>query len=70
VEARTIHGQGPDGPRPGAEAGSLPDGPDGPRVRRGGGVRRWRLDLAPGRDPSGRRGPRTCLGLAGHPRHL
>jgi hypothetical protein len=28
----------------------LPDGPDGPRVRRGGGVRRHCLDLTPGRD--------------------
>jgi hypothetical protein len=28
-------------------------GPDGPRVRRGGGSRRRRLDLAPGRDPVG-----------------
>jgi hypothetical protein len=27
--------------------------PDGPRVRRGGGVRRRRLNLAPGRDPVG-----------------
>jgi hypothetical protein len=27
--------------------------PDGPRVRRGGEGRRWRLDLAPGRDPVG-----------------
>jgi hypothetical protein len=26
---------------------------DGPRVHRGGGVRRWRLNLAPGRDPVG-----------------
>jgi hypothetical protein len=32
---------------------SLPDGPDGPRVRRGSGVRRRRLNLAPGRDPVG-----------------
>jgi hypothetical protein len=31
----------------------LPDGLDGPRVRRGGGVRRQRLYLAPGRDPVG-----------------
>jgi hypothetical protein len=29
VEAQTVHGQGPNGPRPGAEAGSLPDGADG-----------------------------------------
>jgi hypothetical protein len=27
--------------------------PDGPRVRRGGESHRWRLDLAPGRDPVG-----------------
>jgi hypothetical protein len=32
-------------------SGSLPDGPNGPRVHKGGGVRR--LDLAPGRDPVG-----------------
>jgi hypothetical protein len=32
-------------------SGSLPDEPDGPRVRRGGRVRRQRLDLTPGRDP-------------------
>jgi hypothetical protein len=59
---------GADCPRPGAgrsEAwcaarASLPDGrtvralgPDCPRVRRGGGSRRRRLDLAPGRDPVG-----------------
>jgi hypothetical protein len=30
AEARTVHVQGPDGPQPGAGAGSLPDGPDGP----------------------------------------
>jgi hypothetical protein len=34
--------------------GSLPGVLDGPRVRRGGGVRRRRLNLAPGRDPVGR----------------
>jgi hypothetical protein len=28
-------------------------GPDGLRVRRGGGVHRWRLDLATRRDPVG-----------------
>jgi hypothetical protein len=59
---------GADCPRPGAgrsaawcaARASLPDGrtvralrPDGPRVRRGGGSRRRRLDLAPGRDPVG-----------------
>jgi hypothetical protein len=41
----------PDGPR------LVPDGPrlvpDGPRVRRGGRVRRRRVDLAPRRDPVG-----------------
>jgi hypothetical protein len=57
---------GADCPRPGAgwsaawcaARASLPDGrtvralrPDGPRVRRGSGSRRRRLDLAPGRDP-------------------
>jgi hypothetical protein len=31
-------------------SGSLPDEPDGPRVRRGGGVNWRRLDLAPGMD--------------------
>jgi hypothetical protein len=59
---------GTDGPRAGAgrsaawcaAEASLPDGRtvrtlglDGPRVRRGGGSRRQRLDLAPGRDPVG-----------------
>jgi hypothetical protein len=48
-----VRGQGSDGPRPGAGLGFLPDGPDGPRVRRGGDVRRQHLDLAPGRDPVG-----------------
>jgi hypothetical protein len=33
-------------------SGSLSDEPDGPRVRRGGRVRRQCLDLTPGRDPS------------------
>jgi hypothetical protein len=52
---------GADYPRPGARLGllcltagrSASWGPDGPRVRRGGGSRRRRLDLAPGRDPVG-----------------
>jgi hypothetical protein len=44
--------------------------PDGPCVRKGGGVRWRRLDLDTGRDPVGSRGPRPCLELAGHPRHL
>jgi hypothetical protein len=50
---------GPDGPRPGARLGLLPDGrtvralgPDGPRVRRGGG----RSPAAPG--SRSREGPR------------
>jgi hypothetical protein len=34
-------------------SGSLPDEPDGPCVRRGGEVRRQRLDLAPRRDSVG-----------------
>jgi hypothetical protein len=34
-------------------SGSLLDGPDGPRVRRGSGVRRQCLNLAPGWDPIG-----------------
>jgi hypothetical protein len=50
---------GADCPRPGARLGllcltagrSAPWGLDCPRVRRGGGSRRRRLDLAPGRDP-------------------
>jgi hypothetical protein len=61
AQGRTVRGLGPDGPRPGARLGllcltagrSAPWGPDGPRVRRGGGSRRRRLDLAPGRDPVG-----------------
>src|SRR5688572_14662758 len=51
--------RGPDGPRPGARLGLLPDGrtvrtlgPDGPRVRRGGG----RSPAAPG--SRSREGPR------------
>jgi hypothetical protein len=61
AQGLTVRGLGPDGPRPGARLGLLcltagrtaPWGPDGPRVRRGGGSRRRRLDLAPGRDPVG-----------------
>jgi hypothetical protein len=59
---------GADGPRPEAGrsmargrmvrdlaqgSGSLPDRPDGPRMHRGGGVHRRRLNLAPRRDPVG-----------------
>ena len=54
---------GPYSLRPGIEVGFLLDGPDGPRVRSGGGVHRWLLDLAPRRDLSGRRDPRVCLGI-------
>jgi hypothetical protein len=47
-QGRTVRAQGPDGPRPGAGASilcltagrSTPWGPNGPRVRRGGGNRR------------------------------
>jgi hypothetical protein len=59
AQGRTIRVQGPDGPRPGARLGLLPDdrmvralGPDGPRVRRGGG----RSPAAPG--SRSREGPR------------
>jgi hypothetical protein len=48
-----VCGQGPDGPRLGAGVGFLLDEPDGPRVRRGGGVRWQRMNLAPDRDPVG-----------------
>jgi hypothetical protein len=34
-------------------SGSLPDEPDGPRVRRGGEVHLWCLDLTLGSDPIG-----------------
>jgi hypothetical protein len=59
VEARTICGLGPDGPRPVAGAGSsLQRGrmvrawwPNCPRVRRGGSVRQQHLDPTPERDP-------------------
>jgi hypothetical protein len=53
AEARTIRGQGSDGPWPGTGVGSLPNEPDGPRVCRGGGIHRQRMDLAPERDPIG-----------------
>jgi hypothetical protein len=46
----------------------LPDEPDGPRVRRGGGVRRQRLISLPGGPPSGRRDPRLCLGIGRPPK--
>jgi hypothetical protein len=40
AQGRTVRAQGPDGPRPGARLGLLPDGQTvraGPRVRRGDG---------------------------------
>jgi hypothetical protein len=43
-QARTVRGQGPDGPLPGAGLGFPAYRPDGPRVRRGGG----RSPAAPG----------------------
>jgi hypothetical protein len=59
AQGRTVRAQGPDGPRPGARLGLLPDGrtvhalgPDGPRVRRGG----RRSPAAPG--SRSREGPR------------
>jgi hypothetical protein len=39
TEARTVRGQGPDGPRPGAGAGSLSNGLDGPRLEAGRSIR-------------------------------
>jgi hypothetical protein len=53
ARGRTVRGLGPDGPRPGARLGLLPDGRT---VRAYAGTtedRRRRLDLAPGRDPVG-----------------
>ena len=60
------HCAGADGPRPGVRLGFLPDGrtvralgPDGPRVRRGGGrLPRAAWISLPGGTPSGRRDPR------------
>jgi hypothetical protein len=52
-QARMVRGTGPDGPRPGAGLGFLPDDRT---VRACAGAvedRRRRLDLAPGRDPVG-----------------
>ena len=59
AQGQTVRVQGPDGPRPGAGLGLLPDsrtvralGPDGPRVRRDGG----KSPTAPG--SRSREGPR------------
>jgi hypothetical protein len=66
AEARTVRGQGPDGPRPGTEAWvpcltvgrSAPWGRTVRACTGGGEGRRRRLDLALRRDPVGRRDPR------------
>jgi hypothetical protein len=53
AQGQTVRTQGPDGPRPGARLGLLPDGRT---VRACAGAaedRRRRLDLASGRDPVG-----------------
>jgi hypothetical protein len=74
--------RGADGPRPEARGRDLAQGrgscltsrtvhawwPNSSRVRRGGGVRRQRLDLAPRRAPSGRRDLRLCLGIGRPPK--
>src|SRR5699024_11170573 len=66
AQGRTVRGLGPDGPRPGARLGLLPDGrtvralgPDGPRVRRDGG----RSPTAPG--SRSREGPRRGVEILG-----
>jgi hypothetical protein len=65
AQGRTVRGQGPDGPRPGAGQGFSACRPDGPRpgaaqeaVKVAGGA--W-ISLSGG-TPSGRRDPRSCLG--------
>jgi hypothetical protein len=66
AQGRTVRGLGPDGPRPGARLGLLPDGrmvralgPDGPRVRRDGG----RSPTAPG--SRSREGPHRGVEILG-----
>jgi hypothetical protein len=66
AQGRTVRDLGPDGPRPGARLGLLPDGrtvralgPDGPRVRRDGG----RPPTAPG--SRSREGPRRGVEILG-----
>jgi hypothetical protein len=66
AQGRTVRGLGPDGSRPGAQLGLLPDsrtvctlGPDGPRVRRG----RGRSPAAPG--SCSREGPRRVGEILG-----
>jgi hypothetical protein len=76
---------GANGLRPGAEAGSLLDEPDGPCLEAGLSMPGGQTVHAcagtaefagnawislPGGTPSRCRGPRPCLGSASHPRHL
>jgi hypothetical protein len=70
AEARTVHGQGPDGPRPGT-GGGVPcltvgrSAPTGRTVRACAGAAKVAGDAwisLPGGTPSGRRDPRSCLG--------
>jgi hypothetical protein len=56
AKVQKVRGQGSDSTRPDAKVGVLLDEPNNPRVRRGGGVHRRRLDLAPERDPIGEDG--------------
>jgi hypothetical protein len=51
AQGRTVRGLGPDGPRPGAQLGLLPDGRTVHAYAGAAEDRRRRLDLAPGRDP-------------------
>jgi hypothetical protein len=60
---------GADGPQSGAGLGFLPDVPDGPRLEAGSARAPGAAEFAgsawislPGGTPSGRRGPRPCLG--------
>jgi hypothetical protein len=59
TEAQTVHDHEPDGPRPGAGAGSLPDGPDGPRLEVGRSARAQGRRSSPATPESrSREGPR------------
>jgi hypothetical protein len=70
AQGRTVRGQGPDGPRPGAGLGFPASRSDGPRPGVGRSAHAqgaakvasgaW-ISL-PGGIPSGRRYPRSCLG--------
>jgi hypothetical protein len=68
AEARTVRDQGSNGPRSSAGLVFLPVEPDSPRMRRSGGVRRQRLNLALERGLSGRRDPRSCLVIGRPPK--